>query len=183
MLCSRMIANQNPAWTTALDLTSPFFFDASRTANHNPRVFCHLRTLFALVSHEIARNSSRINHLRTLSKTTGGGVALKTGSVVQALLSISTTLLCFQRLGPSCQALNFQRSTVNSLLPSSGRNDGSLSHAAHPRLPYATGSRKPCPADALRRKRARAARLGEHARRKNACRVSRVVSRSAGSLA
>src|SRR5256885_592008 len=72
MLCSQMIANQNLAWTTALDLTSPFFFDASRTANHNPRVFCHLRTLFALVSHEIARNSSRINHLRTLAKTTAG---------------------------------------------------------------------------------------------------------------
>ena|SRR2546423_6142193 len=70
MLCSQMIANENPAWTAPLDFRFPLFFDSPPTGNHNSPVFCDLGTLFPLLSHKIARNSSRIKRLRTLAKTT-----------------------------------------------------------------------------------------------------------------
>src|SRR3954468_15486070 len=70
MLCSQMIANQNPAWTAPLGLRFPLFFESPQTGNHNSPVFCDLRTPFPLLSHKIASNSSRVKRLRTLAKTT-----------------------------------------------------------------------------------------------------------------
>src|SRR2546430_17450245 len=69
MLCSQMIANENPA--SAYGSSSQFSRE-SQFPNHKSRASYSLRTLFTLLHREISRNSSEIKRLRSLTKITGG---------------------------------------------------------------------------------------------------------------
>src|SRR5437763_4235973 len=90
MLCSQMIAKQN---LTVPSAYASLFAHTSPLPNHNSGLFCGLRTLFPLLSREISRNPSRINHFRTLHKTTEGCGFRKVQTLPHADLPTSLTPL------------------------------------------------------------------------------------------
>ena len=72
MLCSQMIANENPSVITPPAASSACSFHRSPIGNLKSHVLCSLRTLFALLSFKIRHKPFKLNGLRTLAKTTEG---------------------------------------------------------------------------------------------------------------
>src|SRR5256885_9494522 len=73
MLCSQMIANENPPVVAVPAPSFARIFDPSPIAKRKSRVLCGLRTLVGFLGRKIAHNPLRLNGLRTLAKTTAGG--------------------------------------------------------------------------------------------------------------
>src|SRR5256885_7748837 len=70
MLCSQMIANENPSVITPPAASSACILHRSPIGNLKRPVLCSLRTLFPLLRFKIRHKPFRVNDLRTLPKTT-----------------------------------------------------------------------------------------------------------------